>query len=54
MHKQNGSKEKRVRQGCIVSPYLLNLYAERIMREAGLEEDNQGFKIDGRNINTLR
>ena len=45
---------KRVHQGCILSPYLLNLYAEYIMRNAGLEETQAGIKIAGRNINNLR
>ena len=42
------------RQGCILSPCLLNLYAEYIMRNAGLEEALAGIKITGRNINNLR
>ena len=41
-------------QGCILSPCLLNLYAEYIMRNAGLEEAQAGIKIAGRNINNLR
>ena len=41
-------------QGCIMSPCLFNLYAEYIMRNAGLEETQAGFKIAGRNINNLR
>ena len=45
---------KRVRQGCILSPCLLNLYAEYIMRNVGLEEAQAGIKIAGRNINNLR
>ena len=45
---------KRVRQGCILSPCLLNLYAEYIMRNAGLDEAQAGIKIAGRNINNLR
>ena len=44
----------RVRQGCILSPCLLNLYAEYIMRNAGLEETQTGIKGAGRNINNLR
>ena len=45
---------KGVRQGCILSPSLLNLYAEYIMRNAGLKEARAGIKIAGRNINNLR
>ena len=44
---------KEVRQGCILSPCLFNLYAEYIMRNAGLEEAEAGIKIAGRNINNL-
>ena len=45
---------KEVRQGCILSPCLFNLYAEYIMRNTGLEEAQSGIKIVGRNINNLR
>ena len=45
---------KGVSQGCILSPCLFNLYAEYIMRNAGLEETQVGIKIAGRNINNLR
>ena len=45
---------KRVRQGCILSPCLLKLYAEYIMRNAGLEETQAGIKMARRNINNLR
>ena len=44
---------KGVRQGCIWSPCLFNLYGEYIMRNAGLEETQDGIKIAGRNINNL-
>ena len=45
---------KRVGQGCILSPCLFNLYAEYIMRNAGLEEAQAGIKIARRNINNIR
>ena len=45
--------EKGVCQGCILSPCLFNLYAESIMRNAGLDEAQAGIKIAGRNINNL-
>ena len=45
---------KGVHQGCILSSCLFNLYAEYIMRNAGLDEAQAGIKIAGRNINNLR
>ena len=45
---------KGVLQGCILSPCLFNVYAEDIMRNAGLEEAQAGIKIAGRNISNLR
>ena len=45
---------KEVCQGCILLPCLFNLYAEYIMRNAGLDEAQAGIKIAVRNINNLR
>ena len=45
---------KGVRQHCILSPCLFNLYAEYFMRNAGLDEAQDGIKIAGRNINNLK
>ena len=55
MEQQTGSKlGKEYIKGCILSPCLFNLYAEYIMRNAGLEEAQAGIKIAWRNINNLR
>ena len=55
MEQQTSSKSgKGVHQGCILSPCLVNLYAEYIMRNAGLDEAQAGIKIAGRNINNFR
>ena len=56
---EHGTKDwfqigKRVCQGCILSCCLFNLYAEYVMRNAGLEEAQARIKIAGRNINNLR
>ena len=45
---------KGVCQGCILSPWLFNLYAQYILRNAGLDEAQAGIKIAGTNINTFR
>ena len=45
---------KGVSQGCILPPYLFNLQAEYIMRNAGLDEAQSGIKIAGKNINNLK
>ena len=49
-----GLWKKHLGQSCILSPCLFNLYADYIMRNAGLEETQAGLKIAGRNINHLR
>ena len=54
MEQETGSNlGKRVCQGCILSPCLFNLYAEYIMRNAGLDESQAAIKIAGRNINNF-
>ena len=45
---------KGVHQGCILSPCLINFYAEYIIQNAGLDESQAGIKISGRNVNNLR
>ena len=55
MEQKTDSKSgKELCQGCILSPCLFNLYAEYIMRNAGLDEAQAGIKIARRNINNLR
>ena len=54
MEQETGSKSGGVCQGCILLPCLFNLYAEYIMRNAGLDEAQAGIKTAGRNINNLR
>ena len=54
MEQQTSSKSGKEYQGCILSPCLFNLYAEYIMRNAGLHEAQAGIKIARRNINNLR
>ena len=46
--------DKRIQQGCLLSPCLFNLYAEHIMRNAGLGELQAGIKTGGKNINNFR
>ena len=56
MEQQTGSKQEKeyIKAVCILSPCLFNLYAEYIMRNAGLDEARAGIKIARRNINNLR
>ena len=54
MEKLTGSKLVRVRQFYTLLPFLFNLYAEYIMRNAGLDDLQAGIKIAGRNINNLK
>ena len=54
MEQQTVPNRKGSMSNCILSPCLFNLYAEYIMRNAGLEETQAGIKIAGRNINNLR
>ena len=55
MEQQTGSKlEEYIKAVCILSPGLFNLYAEYIMRNAGLEDAQAGIQMAGRNINNLR
>ena len=54
MGKQTDSRSEEYIQGCMLSPCLFNLYAEYIMRNVGLDEEQTGIKFAGRNINNLR
>ena len=54
MEKQTGSKSGKEYVKAVYSPRLFNLYADYIMRNAGLDEAQAGIKISGRNINNLR
>ena len=54
IEQRTGSNSGRGTSRCIFSPCLFNLYAEYIMRKAGLDEAQAGNKISGRNINNLR
>ena len=54
LNKRLVPNQKRIGQGCILSPCLFTFYAEYIKRNAGLDEAQAGIKIDGRNISNLR
>ena len=54
MEQQTVPNRKRIRQGCVLSPCLFNLYAEYIIQNARLVEAQAGIKIAGKNINNLR
>ena len=54
MEQQTGSKLRRIRQGCILSPCLFNFYAEYIMQNSGLDEAHTRIRIAGRIISKLR
>ena len=54
MEQQTGSKSEKEYIKAVLSPCLFNIYAEYIMRNAGLDEAQAGIKIAGRNINNLR
>ena len=54
IEQQTSSKLGKEYQGCILLPYLFNLYAEYIMQNAGLNEAQAGIKISGKNYNNLR
>ena len=54
MEQQTGSKSGKEYVKAVYSPRLFNLYADYIMRNAGLDEAQAGIKISGRNINNLR
>ena len=54
MEQETGSKSGKEYVNAVLSPCLFNLYAEYIMRNAGLDEAQAGIKTAGRNINNLR
>ena len=53
MEQQTGPNQESIK-GCMLSPCLFNLYADYIMRSAGMKEAQAGIKISGRDINNLR